>query len=611
MSYNYSSLGLNEKFSHYLFNGAEPLILTNLSGINIFIGANNSGKSMFMREIAKLDTPSFQHNKLDLAELSNTYSVFRDSINTEWTQFSYSLPNAHIEGFGGIQSENTDFKDYIPSAYSKDYFSSEKTLEKLKKLLIALRDNPIKAMSSRGNVDHAILSLKHVLSTDIANEFINLLDKYIFDPVEFKKYYIPTLRSLNDFDKFQVNPNDDMFSMRIKQVYGFTDDQVDVFSGQILYERIRDMLLGDLELRNRMREYERFLSSNLFEDKEVVIVPKQGDDVIHVRIGNTERPIYELGDGIQNLIILTFPLFECENGMFFIEEPETNMHPGMQRKFMEALQIKNKHQYFITTHSNHLLDLTLDYDNVSIFTFFSKLGDSEGKHRVELVTYGDRNVLELIGAKNTSMFLVNKTIWVEGITDRLYIKKYLDLYIQKESLVKLREDVDFTFVEYGGDNIVHWSFLDGKDPTINVERLCGQLMLVMDSDGNKKQLRKSELKSKLGKRYYLLQCREIENSLSLRSLERVIGSYEEGFIMPNGISNRIRRNKPIGSFIEENIFRTHNLKMTRQGGYKESSGTVKQKLAFCNRAIKGMSYGDMSNDARNLAEAIYNFISEN
>lgn len=610
MAYHFSSIGLNDRFSSYLINDAEPNQLEKLSQINIFIGANNSGKSRFMRELSKLNATPFQRTGIDLKDLDEAFNSFKDYVGSELSNFSYSQPQTQIEGYGNLDAEHIDLKVYIPSAYSSEYFQSDKKLEDLKKLLMALRDNPIRPHSYRGDPNRAIQALKEKLQADEGEKFINLLDKYIFEPVRFKKYYLPTLRSLNDFDSYQNDPSQDIFALRTQQVYGYEGEHgVDIFTGQILYERVRSMLLGDLEDRKRMRDYENFLSLKLFNGQEVVIIPKEKDDVVNVRIGGVERPIHQLGDGIQSLIILTFPLFECENGMFFIEEPELNMHPGMQRKFMEAIQSRPQHQYFITTHSNHLLDLTINYDNISVYTFESNPGDPDSKQEVHLVTYGDRNVLELIGAQNTSLFLANNTVWVEGITDRLYIAKYLELYISHHKLAPLREDIDYTFVEYGGNNITHWSFLDSVDPTINVERLCGKLMLITDRDGSRKETRTAELKAKLGDRYSLLPCNEIENTLSLNDLERVIKSYEKVFVMPRGINNNTRRSKQIGLFIEEDIFNANGLTMSRPGGYKDDSGTIKQKLAFSRKAIKDMAFEDMTTDAINLAKAVYEFLA--
>ncbi len=159
-------------------------------------------------------------------------------------------------------------------------------------------------------------------------------------------------------------------------------------------------------------------------------------------IGNQERiQFLKLGDGIQSIIILTYPLFfnQGENMLFFFEEPEQCLHPAYQRVFMETLMRKefDTFQYFFTTHSNHLLDITLDIDKVSIYTF-KKTNDSMDNPTFEIENVDNENtdILRLIGVRNSSVFLSNCTIWVEGITDRIYIRKYLAVF-QKHKTIKV------------------------------------------------------------------------------------------------------------------------------------------------------------------------------
>src|SRR5690606_38667289 len=141
----------------------------------------------------------------------------------------------------------------------------------------------------------------------------------------------------------------------------------------------------------------------------------------------------------------------------------------------------------ITTHSNHLLDLTLDIQHVSVYTF-KRNGDLDGVPQFvfENVDNDSSEVLRLLGVRNSSVFLTNCTIWVEGITDRIYLRRYLELYISRLNRKIFKEDIHYSFVEYGGSNITHWSFLSESDesiPNIIVDRLCGKLFLITDRDG--------------------------------------------------------------------------------------------------------------------------------
>lgn len=58
----------------------------------------------------------------------------------------------------------------------------------------------------------------------------------------------------------------------------------------------------------------------------------------------------------------------------------------------------------------------------------------------------DTDILNKLGVLNSSVFLANKSIWVEGITDRIIIKAFLKAYMHSQDLIKLNEDIDYAFL---------------------------------------------------------------------------------------------------------------------------------------------------------------------
>jgi hypothetical protein len=306
------------------------------------------------------------------------------------------------------------------------------------------------------------------------------------------------------------------------------------------------------------------------------------------------------------------------------------LHLGYQRILMETFQREEfKHfQYFITTHSNHFLDITLDSNNISVYTV-EQSGSKNKKPTFTItnVENADTNVLALIGVQNSSVFLSNCTIWVEGITDRIYLRKYLEI-IQKDKVVQYKEDTHFSFVEYGGNNITHWSFLDSDDPNhknILVDRLCGKLFLITDNDSTgfkmneqlpanatKKMKRLKQLQDKLGERFYCLAVREIENLLTPNVLKKVILDYEGR----NGESDSINfsklkydnyKYKKIGNYIDSNVKYSNKQDLTRK--YSSDSGTVNDKVNFAKKAVEYINdKNDISVDAIALTEKVLLFI---
>ena len=442
------------------------------------------------------------------------------------------------------------------------------------------------------------------------------------NPPKFTNIFIPILRGLRPIASTNY---EDWYKAKIIQDYFGKQPSFIIFTGLSAYDDIRNHLLGNLTQRKLIKDYEEYLSSSFFDNKEVTLIPSVDTEHLNIKIGNEkEQPIFELGDGIQSIIIVTLPLFlhRGENVLLFIDEPEKLMHPGLQRKLVNTLLCQEgfeNFQYFITTHSNHLLDITLDYKNISIFSFHKELNENDGdenipKFIIQNLSAGDHNALELLGVRNSSVFLSNCTIWVEGITDRKYLRKYLEMYlISIDEIEKYREDFHYSFVEYGGNNIAHWSFLDSEENPINVDRLCGKIFLIADRDGGDKP-RHEILKECLNDRFCELPCREIENLLSKDVLLKVIKQYEKCEPSIRKFKEEDYKYEYLGSFIDgilvERKRPSSYCKRTKEGEV-EGSGTIKDKPTFCEKALNSIeTWDDLSDDAQEVTERIYKFIKK-
>ncbi|WP_217696922.1 AAA family ATPase, partial [Paenibacillus odorifer] len=510
------------------------------------------------------------------------------------------------------------------SSYSENYTELKKCIDKMLKVNLSgfLNKQETLQHSEKFEIVDKIKALGNELKRDTESIIGELNEKYV-------NLYIPILRGLRP-----VTEKDCYYDRTLKDY--FNDEiqyskEMRVFTGYEMYSRIKALRLSKFEERKRLDQFELFLSEEFFMDKKVTLTADRDSDVLLIKIGNEkEQPIYNLGDGIQSIILITFPLFfyKFNKLKVFIEEPELNLHPGLQRKLLEVLY-SNKYfghcQFFISTHSNHFLDLTLDFSKVSIYTvkkqfekdsndFFNL--EEKPKFLIENISNEDNTVLEMLGVRNSSVFLSNCTIWVEGITDRYYIRHYLFLYqshLKIPEAQKLFEDIHYSFVEYSGNNIVHWSFLDEEEvtkKTINVERLCGRLFLITDKDGESKLPRQKKLQTKLGNRYYCLKSREIENLISKEVLKNVLADYEGVSVSElclKDFEEADYQDEHIGSFLQNIFYNAPN----RRGSYQSKSGAVSNKIDFCERTIgKIYNFEDLSTEAKELTILIYEFIQK-
>lgn len=626
MNYIIKNISLDSNFSDYDVlseNTPQEKILPSLSKINIFVGANNSGKSRFMRLLASTKELRFTPN-FDFKELNDLKK------ETEKIIHNYSVEKRYNE-INGLVHDSRALSDYEfineSSSYLDDLLNIYKKIFESTRLDYTINNNTYSQRNEPSN------DLKRLLSPS-KEKLDTLIEKEKFQKtISFKKLYIPTLRGLRTFTRNGDKGDYDRDCYRTRTFVDYfknpksgEEAKTEIFTGLRLYDKIKDLLLGNLAERETVAQFQNFLSETFFDNKTVALIPRKDSNVLFVKIGNEDEfPIYNLGDGIQSIIVTTFPLFERKNDtlLVFIEEPEIYMHPGLQRIFLNTLFKFDNHQFFFTTHSNHFLDITFDYNQISVYTFKKELQDKgekilSAKFEIQNVSNENNKALELLGVKNSSVFLTNCTIWVEGITDRKYIAHYLVKY--QESLAKqtgesnsktFNEDLHYSFVEYSGANITHWSFL-GEKGSIEVERLCSKLFLISDKDDPEdkaKSKRRQKIKERLGKRFYCLKCREVENLLTPDVIKKVIKEYGEDISNIPDIKFKDYQDKYLGTFIEKNILKG---KRTRNGSYSTGSGTITQKLSFCEKALKYIEkFEDLSDEAKRLTKIIYEFIKEN
>jgi predicted ATPase len=585
---------------------SSSLIATNeinrIDTLNIFVGSNNSGKSYLIRSL-------FEY-KLDVI------------INT----FNSKIIEKYIID---LKSElNTYLKHFEKSSYIKSHQGRVNNINYNKFSTEGSNQNGLKSTLegiTSNNIN--ILSDGSVNVKEVINSSIGLAEKHIpyinaeletFNPNDliFTKHYIPILRGLipiqYEGSKFNLNTNNyqervlkDFFkTVKLKETHF-------IYTGLDLYNIIVNKLLGDTKDREQVKDFENFLSSTFFDNQHINLVPKVNTDVLSIKIGDEEKPIYQLGDGIQTIILIMYPVFFAGHGnhLFFIEEPETHLHPGMQRILIETLLLPrfSTYQYYITTHSNHFLDLSLEYDNISIYAVTKEKQNNETKIKIDNINQNHLQVLNLLGVRNSSIFLSSCTIWVEGITDRLYIRKFLELIFKINNL-NFKEDMHYSFIEYSGNNITHWSFLESDDKNyfnINYKSITNKIFLIADKDGvdiivdrkkTKKALRQKQLKQNLGEHFYLTKGYEIENLLSIDIIKKSIETINKNTnINFEDFDMNYKNDEQLSLQITKHIM-----------GIKKFN-----KLEFCKTAISLMtSNNHMTKEANTLTSKILNFISE-
>lgn len=604
----------------YNFNGENLFsedfsVIGEFKKINFFIGSNNSGKSRFLRALLKFDVSNsiplisnlkyvdaikninrdYYHGNMHVVQMLPNYANFHSIV----APFLHKVISNEISSFDLINNFHT-FRGVFEA---NDLFMEN--------------------LNSKTSNKLAVQTLKEV-STNIKN--LETLALFSRQNSSNGKVYIPTLRSSTRNSNF----GSDTFNNIIKENYSLENN---VFTGLKIYEELSDKKNSPGSERRKVKKFEKFLSETFFDNKEVEITAnKTKPSAILVSIDEQEYPIYDIGDGIQMLIILLFPIFTSnENTWFFIEEPETHLHPGLQRIFIETLlnddYLKSKNlRYFFTTHSNHFLDLSLQSNDISIFQFQK---ESQEKFNIKNVK-PSKETLDLLGVNNSSVLMANASIWVEGPTDRKYISKFLKLYCEEKKHQNLKEDIDFAFFEYGGNLIHHYLFDESFDEVfteeevrekINAFALSNKIYLLADNDNanGKKLERRQKLEDiSANQKYFQYQntnYREIENLLPVKVIKdflvELVNSSEIEKLSGLNFERKDYISVGLGKFIED-LFKKNKIKDFKK--FKDDSGTLKSsyKTKLCEFVINGnYNYQDLIFDNElldEIVEKLYSFV---
>lgn len=268
------------------------------------------------------------------------------------------------------------------------------------------------------------------------------------------------------------------------------------------------------------------------------------------------------GSGLKTVILtllnlLVRPRFESiplNKYIFSFEELENNLHPALQRNlfiFLEDFAISNGCHIFLTTHSNVAIDIFGGSEHSQIIHV------SRGSDGVVGSTYtgesAGHGVLDDLGVRASDLLQANGLIWVEGPSDRVFVKKWIDIW----SDGKLSEGRHYQFVYYGGSILAN---IDASIPesetreAIKAFKVNRNFAFVCDSDrkhsnGSLKP-RVVQLINEVAETRALVwvtRCKEIENYIPKEAFEAVhsvkllaqIGEYEsiQNYLNDNGISN--------------------------------------------------------------------------
>ncbi|HEX8398111.1 MAG TPA: AAA family ATPase [Pyrinomonadaceae bacterium] len=427
----------------------ENCFLKSLGKINIICGKNNSGKSTLLNSIrqSKEHAVSITDQQIDL--------FFQAAV--EYTGWLDPIGHArHREGLLKVLFDIANLKPWFPNE-GPEFF--------------------LKVHTEFTN------KVGFGISNKLSNTYSLIFEEFHKPFRKIKVILLPPKRNLQLENAINMSEVIEPDGRGILNYLFYAKGQSESSEDRKIYEAIRDA-------------FTKISSGYKFE-----IFPSKNNQ-IQLNFAHTSQNWVGAefcGLGLQDLLVILYFSIHPEYQVILIEEPESHLHPDMQRRLLYFLREETEKQFFMTTHSNVFLNNAF-LDKVFFTSFKDSIVVNDATKRA--------SILDDLGYSVTDNLVSDLVILVEGPSD---------VGVVEEFLIKLGlyGNYNIKILPLGGD------IMDQVDISVFGDK--NSVIALVDKDPGSERVRKKFIANckRLGFPYHRLSRYAIENYFTVNALRSV------------------------------------------------------------------------------------------
>ncbi len=430
--------------------------------INIAIGRNNSGKSTLLDLIEAAVSPkSINHLRGHLGR--------EPKITIEFA-FTEDIKAQIPSGTSSISMGNGETRQLNLAAWSEKRFENVHRVICRLETTGSIQPCGLDGYSTTDKDEMPILDrVVHIVCTKLINPFRDCQ----FRRLGAERDILPETRK----GDVGIGPSGAGFTNLIRKLLTVNNQERDLVE-KVFLDALNSILRPDCEF-TRILILENAIDGNNDSPWEIHLEEEKKGSI----------PISQTGSGLKTVMLvlgnlLLVPHFEnipIAKYIFAFEELENNLHPAAQRRLFRYLQQKaldHKYHFFITTHSNVVIDHFARDDMAQILHVTHNCIESKVE-RHSSTSHGWA-ILDDLDIRASDILQSNSVIWVEGPSDRIYLNRWIALWADG----LLQEGVHYQCLFYGGNLNAHISFEDPEEveDLVAALKINRRAIFVADSD---------------------------------------------------------------------------------------------------------------------------------